>query len=273
MNEEPIVRFFSPALWLQRYFRARDYLKEIEPPIETVADLGCAEAKFVKFLRAIATVRTIYAVDIDRYSLDEEGGRNAEPILFDYMRGRLHGPLDTYLLLGDVTVPDSRFVGIDAVTCIELIEHLPVDKIQPFVDNVFGYMRPGHVIVTTPNREFNAIFQAAGRKTLPSGLRHWDHKFEWTRDEFEEWCKSACSKYPDYSYTTEGIGKPPEGKEHVGCGSQMAIFVSKLDSKEREKMRSQAEKREVFKEIWHFSEKKAREDVFQTPDDVVINWE
>ncbi|XP_074602829.1 hen1 methyltransferase [Brevipalpus obovatus] len=272
MDEEPPVRFFSPALWLQRYLRARDYLKEIKPPIEIVADLGCSEGKFVKFLRAIASVRTVYAVDIDRYTLDEEGGRNAEPILFDYMRGRLHGPLDTYLLLGDVTVPDTRFVGIDAVTCIELIEHLPVDQIQPFTDNIFGFMRPGHVIVTTPNREFNEIFADSGRKTLPSGLRHWDHKFEWTRDEFEQWCKSVCSKYPDYSFTTEGIGEPPEGKEHVGCGSQMAIFVSKLGPKDREQMRSEIEKQEVYEKVWHFAETKAREDMLQPTENVVIDW-
>ena len=44
---------------------------------------------------------------------------------------------------------------------------------------------PGAVLITTPNVEYNALF--AG---LPTGeLRHRDHRFEWTRQQFQEWAR------------------------------------------------------------------------------------
>jgi len=46
---------------------------------------------------------------------------------------------------------------------------------------VFGQLSPKVVIVTTPNVEFNVLFPDL------KGFRHYDHKFEWTRAEFEEW--------------------------------------------------------------------------------------
>lgn len=39
------------------------------------------------------------------------------------------------------------------------IEHLYPDELERFVQNVFGFMRPKVVILTTPNKEFNARLQ------------------------------------------------------------------------------------------------------------------
>lgn len=36
--------------------------------------------------------------------------------------------------------------------------------------------------------------------------------------------------YNDYEVYFEGIGKGPEGTEHLGCVSQMAVFVRKSSS-------------------------------------------
>ena len=61
------------------------------------------------------------------------------------------------------------------------IEHLvpPVLEMVPSV--LFGKLSPRVVVVTTPNAEFNVLF------TDLTGFRHWDHKFEWTRKQFENW--------------------------------------------------------------------------------------
>ena len=48
-------------------------------------------------------------------------------------------------------------------------------------ETVFGQLSPKVVIVTTPNVEFNVLFPGL------KGFRHYDHKFEWTRAEFQEW--------------------------------------------------------------------------------------
>lgn len=56
-----------------------------------------------------------------------------------------------------------------------------------FWKTVLGAYSPRLVIVTTPNAEFNVNFPQLMYGTPDSKFRHWDHKFEWTRKEFEEW--------------------------------------------------------------------------------------
>lgn len=87
------------------------------------------------------------------------------------------------MLEGSVAEPDYRLIGCDAVVCIELIEHLEADVLEKFPQTVFEYTEPWLVIVTTPNKDFNEFFP-----NMPNGeFRHPDHKFEWTRKEFQEW--------------------------------------------------------------------------------------
>ena len=61
------------------------------------------------------------------------------------------------------------------------IEHLWPDTLAAVPEVVFGYMRPRIVVVTTPNADFNVLFANFQR------FRHWDHKFEWSREEFQSW--------------------------------------------------------------------------------------
>ena len=46
----------------------------------------------------------------------------------------------------------------EAITAIELIEHLFLEELPNFEENVFGFLEPGVVVITTPNRDFNAHF-------------------------------------------------------------------------------------------------------------------
>jgi hypothetical protein len=72
------------------------------------------------------------------------------------------------------------------------------------------------VIVTTPNVEYNELFE-----TLPAGsLRHRDHRFEWTRAEFAEWAEAIAGRH---GYAVEFHGVGPEDAER-GTPTQMAMF-------------------------------------------------
>lgn len=73
--------------------------------------------------------------------------------------------------------------------------------------------------ITTPNSDFNTVFNLA-----PGKFRHWDHKFEWSRREFVDWCNHIVGRFPEYSYSIHGIGHGPPETEPLGCVSQMAIF-------------------------------------------------
>lgn len=87
-------------------------------------------------------------------------------------------------------------------------------------------MQPKIVIFSTPNADFNTIFTRFN-PLLPNGFRHFDHKFEWTREEFKSWCLGITEKYTNYMFSLLGVGDPPQGEEAVGHVSQIALFVRK----------------------------------------------
>lgn len=129
------------------------------------------------------------------------------------------------------------------MSLIEVIEHLYPDVLEKCVETVFGQMKPRYVLITTPNREFNVVFDEieqyeptahtdshSEQCTTANGFRHWDHKFEWTRAEFQEWCSLAIlAKYTNYTLAEpfSGLGEPPAGAgfDHVGQCTQMALFA------------------------------------------------
>ena len=64
---------------------------------------------------------------------------------------------------------------------IPRIEHLHKEELAAFPAAMFGVLRPEVIAITTPNADFNVLFPNM------VGFRHPDHKFEWTRMEFESW--------------------------------------------------------------------------------------
>jgi hypothetical protein len=74
-------------------------------------------------------------------------------------------------------------------------------------------------VITTPNAEYNIKFV-----TNEEGkMRHSDHRFEWTRKQFEDWGNLISQKY-NYEVSYKPIGEPDE---EVGAISQMAVFKLK----------------------------------------------
>jgi len=71
-------------------------------------------------------------------------------------------------------------------------------------------------VLTTPNVEYNARFE-----TLPAGnLRHKDHRFEWTREQFKEWSEGIAKQH---GYEVRFLPVGPEDAV-VGAPTQMAVF-------------------------------------------------
>jgi hypothetical protein len=120
------------------------------------------------------------------------------------------------LLHGALTYRDKRFHGFDVATVIEVVEHLDETRLDSFARVLFEYARPRHIIMTTPNREYNVRFEG-----LPANaLRHSDHRFEWTREEFDRWAGAQCTRF-GYAVAFGPIG---EVDMEVGPPTQMAIF-------------------------------------------------
>lgn len=102
------------------------------------------------------------------------------------------------------------------------IEHVFPDVLEEIPFHIFGIIKPKIVVLTTPNGDFNVLFEMK-----PGEFRHDDHKFEWTREEFEDWCNHICVRFPDYCVQFHGVGKAPEGFESLGCCSQLGFFIKK----------------------------------------------
>src|SRR6202162_503498 len=140
-----------------------------------VLDLGCGEGALLKPLLAYPQFQEIVGMDVSMRSLDIAKERLNLERLPERQARRIK------LLQGSLMYRDQRLQGYDAAAVMEVIEHLDPPRLAAFERVVFPFARPGTVVVTTPNIEYNVKFPtlAAGR------LRHEDHRFEWTRLEFQ----------------------------------------------------------------------------------------
>jgi 3' terminal RNA ribose 2'-O-methyltransferase Hen1 len=177
----------------------------------SIADLGCGEGKLLHHLLRERWAARLIGLDPAARELE-----------WAAKRLKLHlpgGPPEGRVLLlhGSLTYRDDRWVGADAAALIEVIEHLDPDRLPLLERVVFGDARPATVVVTTPNAEYNALFPnlAAG------AFRHPDHRFEWTRAEFEAWAERVGSVY-GYRPAFSGVGRPNEA---LGAPTQMAVFT------------------------------------------------
>ncbi|WP_310482699.1 3' terminal RNA ribose 2'-O-methyltransferase Hen1 [Chamaesiphon sp. VAR_48_metabat_403] len=177
--------------------------------VQKIVDLGCGEGKLLKLLLKEPTLSEILGMDVTYRSLEYAQERVLER-LPSHQKGRLQ------LIQGSLTYRDARISGYDAATVIEVIEHMELDRLPAFERVLFEFAKPRIAIVTTPNVEYNVKFE-----NLPPGkLRHPDHRFEWTRVEFQTWANAIADRY-NYSVEFQPIGNvDPE----VGSPTQMVIF-------------------------------------------------
>ena len=177
----------------------------------TVLDLGCGEGRLVRELLRHGQFRRIVGMEVAPRVLAGAADRLRLEEMPDLKRKRVE------LLQGSLVYRDDRLQGFDAAAVVEVIEHMDPDRLPAFEAAVFGHARPGAVIVTTPNRDYNALFD-----TLPAGtMRHPDHRFEWSRAEFRHWAESVAAAH-GYELRIEGIGA--EDAAH-GCPTQMGVFT------------------------------------------------
>jgi 3' terminal RNA ribose 2'-O-methyltransferase Hen1 len=176
-----------------------------------VLDLGCGEGKLLRALLSEKQFDEVVGVDVSTRTLERAADRLKLEQLPPRQRARIR------LLQGSLTYRDRRLEGFDAAAVVEVVEHLDPPRLDAFSRVLFECARPGTVVLTTPNAEYNVRFE-----TLPAGtLRHKDHRFEWTRAEFQVWCDGVAARF-GYAVRLGPIG--PSDVE-VGAPTQMAVFA------------------------------------------------
>jgi SAM-dependent methyltransferase len=168
-----------------------------------VIDFGCGGGRLLERLAA-AGVERLTGVDFSARALQEA-------------RARLAGC--RCCLLEDLIVRrNPLYRGHDAAVAVEVIEHLDPAPRAAFERVLFGYAEAPTVVVTTPNREYNAL----SRLRLSNGLRHRDHRFEWGRREFAAWSRAIGVRYGfDVELRPVGTPHPVHGPP-----TQLAVFTA-----------------------------------------------
>lgn len=187
------------------------------PGAASVIDLGCGGGQLLAevvrrpaYVRvagcdvsAAGTLATARRLQVDQRSLRRMGERQAEALT-----------ARVSVFQGSLTYTDARFAGYDAAVLMEVIEHVDIERLPALERVVFAEARPRAVVVTTPNADYNVRYE-----TL-SGFRHPDHRFEFTRAQFREWC-GAVARRNGYSVEHRWVG---EVDQQVDAPTQMGVF-------------------------------------------------
>ncbi|XBI99118.1 hypothetical protein VPH35_019266 [Triticum aestivum] len=217
---------FNPALSKQRVEFAVRHINQLHAT--TLVDFGCGSGSLLdSLLEHPTTLEKIVGVDISRKGLTRAGKS-------------LHQKLSKKLLLqtsvptavlyhGSVTDFDSRLYGFDIGSCLEVIEHVEEDQASLFGNVVLSSFCPAVLIVSTPNYEYNPILQRSAlpnkeeeqeKNAGPCKFRNHDHKFEWTRSQFQRWAIGLAASH-NYTVEFSGVGG---SSDEPGYASQIAVF-------------------------------------------------
>ncbi|MEM6963430.1 MAG: 3' terminal RNA ribose 2'-O-methyltransferase Hen1 [Bacteroidota bacterium] len=181
-----------------------------ETGAKKVIDMGCGEGKLIRMMLKDKQFQKITGMDISHTELT----KCKERLHWDEMAPKQKERIK--LFQGALTYKDKRLENFDAAAIVEVIEHLDEDRLKSFERVVFEFAKPKYVILTTPNGEYNVMFENMEMGTM----RHTDHRFEWSRQEFQNWANQVAQNN-NYAVQFAPIG---DEDENVGAPSQMAIF-------------------------------------------------
>ena len=206
--EDPTPERRRPLVRI-RHEAVMDVVRQLRPT--SIADLGCGSGALLGALLSVPGVSHVIGTEVSDAALT----RAARRLHVDRMTERQADRLS--LLLSSLMYEDERLADLDLVVLMEVIEHIDPERLPTVERNVFETMRPHHVVVTTPNSDYNVRFPAME----PGELRHTDHRFEWSREEFGRWTRTVAGRY-GYDVETRPVG---ETDPRVGPPTQMAVFT------------------------------------------------
>ena len=174
---------------------------------KTVLDLGCGSGSLLYRLAAFPELEHIVGLEQSGVSI-RQARLNLEPWL-------ALAPKRIRLVRGSYTESNPELAGFDAAAMVETIEHVYPGELSRVELAVFGEYRPRVLFMTTPNREYNPLFDLE-----PGEFREEDHKFEWDRTKFRRWALGVADRN-GYRVAFGGIG---DCHPELGHPTQTALF-------------------------------------------------
>ena len=175
---------------------------------KTIIDLGCGEGSLIFYLLEQKKYAKIAGTDISAKNIESAKKRIA---------GRpSRACREDDLFVSSLTYPDKRLRGYDAAVLSEVIEHFEINRMNTVMKNILGAAKPQIFIMTTPNRAYNNQFSGLA----DGAMRHPDHRYEFTEEEFTNFCRKNASAF-GYEVELEPIG---EISPEFGAPTLMGVF-------------------------------------------------
>lgn len=174
---------------------------------KTVLDLGCGSGSLLYRLAKTPEFERIVGLEQSGVSI-----RQARLNLANWIEDR---PGRIRLVTGSYSEQQPELTGFDLAAMVETIEHVNPSELSKVELAVFGRMRPTFLFMTTPNSEYNPLFDLE-----PGEFREEDHKFEWNRMKFRQWASGVANRN-GYSVRFGGIG---DQHPDLGHPTQTAAF-------------------------------------------------
>ncbi|KAK8921942.1 Small RNA 2'-O-methyltransferase [Platanthera zijinensis] len=132
------------------------------------------------------------------------------------------------------------------------------DQACLFGDVALSFFRPAALVVSTPNYEYNPILRRSANpgkedsedRAASTKFRNHDHKFEWTRLQFQRWASDLAARH-HYSVEFSGVGGSIDVEP--GFASQIAVFKRGSDQSEKQFSRAE-EPSQPYEVVWQWSD-------------------
>lgn len=198
LNEVPKEKGVS--LNTLRYEAIAKQVQQLEHSF--VIDMGAGEGKLTEQLAQIQGINKLYAVDPSNTALSKMNKRFSD----------IKFAVTPTIQWGSLYYEDTSFSKSDVFILCEVIEHINEERLPGIMQLITNNYAPKNMIITTPNAEYNQVYAL-------TNMRHDDHRFEWTREQFQQWCHEVA---PQYELRFVGIG---EEDPLYGTPTQMCIMT------------------------------------------------
>lgn len=141
-----------------------------------IIDVGCGEGRYIQAFAGRIKDHKYFAIDIDPEELEKAKKRAERKALTNVEF------FDSFSSFVEQTKGEIR----GQVILTEVIEHMPLEDAKAFVNQVLESKVATKLIITTPCSEFNQFYFDDDDQ-----MRHDDHDFELTREEFQSFINEA----------------------------------------------------------------------------------
>jgi len=184
-----------------------DFIERNPEQCLRIGDLGCGAGALLQRLLVLPSVKFLLGLDVSGAATMRARNHpcNAQAIA----SGRLQLEVESFVNF------DLRPWCLDTLILLETIEHIDPKRLELLEHQLFGLSRAQHVLISTPNADYNPILGLA-----LGDRRHPDHRFEWGRSRFQSWSQRVAGRF-GYNVTVKGVG---DAHETLGAPSQIAVF-------------------------------------------------